>query len=37
LDGAGGIVANPADGDEIINEWDDYETADFSILPLNEG
>jgi hypothetical protein len=41
LDGTGGklrdIISNPQPGDETINEFDDYETADFSILPLNES
>ena len=41
LDGSGGklrdIIDNPQPGDETINEFDDYETADFSVLPnMNE-
>lgn len=40
LDGSGGLlrdtVATIEPGDESYNEFDFYETADFSVLPLNE-
>lgn len=40
LDGSGGrlrdIIDNPQPGDETINEFDDYEEASFSQMPLNE-
>lgn len=41
LDGSGSplrdTISNPSPGDESFNTFYDYETADFSILPLNEG
>lgn len=41
LDGSGGrlrdTISNPQPGDETINEFEDYQTADFSMLPLNES
>lgn len=42
LDGSGGLLyetlgATPTPGDESYNDFNDYETADFSILPLNES
>lgn len=40
LDGSGGrlrdIIPNPQPGDETINEFDDYEEAAFSVMPLSE-
>lgn len=40
LDGSGGLLRDTVEtiepGDESYNEFDFYETADFSVLPLNE-